>query len=162
MNWVVFLTGSGRTIQSLFEQVGFMIVPEGPAGRKGRAGGIYWSIFDNGDKQKIELAKDFVKYWFDTGVSDWLALMGGYSVPGWEEYKKGDIWEREDVKVFAENSKYCVHVGWPGAETAAARDVNGQNVLVDMVNRVLVDKWTYEEAIAEAENRIKEIYAKYY
>ena len=143
----------------LFKKIGFMVVPRGPKAHTGRAGGIYWSVFDNGD-EKIELAKDFIKYWFDNSESKWLELMGGYSVPGWEGYKKGDIWNREDVKVFAENSKICKAVGYPGPETAEARDVNAQNILVEMVQRVIVDKWTPEEAAAEAEKRVKEIYSK--
>jgi len=159
MNWGSIPNWIKANDPELFKNVGFMVVPRGPRAQTGRASGVYWSIFNN-DDQKIAVAKDFIKYWFDNGESKWLEIMGGYSVPGWDEYKKGDIWNREDVKVFAENSKFCHAVGYPGPETAEARDVNAQNILVNMVLRVIVDKWTPEEAAAEAEQLVKEIYSK--
>jgi hypothetical protein len=50
--------------------------------------------------------------------------------------------------------------GWPGPVTRGAAEVEAQNVMTDMVQRVLVDKLTPEKALDEATDRMKAIYAK--
>ena len=49
--------------------------------------------------------------------------------------------------------------GWPGPVTAAAAEVQASNVLTDAPAKVIIDKWSVDQAIDWADKKIKEIYA---
>ena len=48
--------------------------------------------------------------------------------------------------------------GWPGPVTAAAAEVQASNVLTDAPAKVIVDKWSVDQAIDWEDKKIKDIY----
>ena len=48
--------------------------------------------------------------------------------------------------------------GWPGPVTAAAAEVQASNVLTDAPAKVIVDKWSVDQAVDWADKKIKEVY----
>jgi multiple sugar transport system substrate-binding protein len=66
--------------------------------------------------------------------------------------------KNENYRTFAKAAEWFSATGWPGPVTAAAAEVQASNVLTDMPAKVIVDKWSVDQAIDWADKKIKEIY----
>jgi multiple sugar transport system substrate-binding protein len=66
--------------------------------------------------------------------------------------------KNENYRTFAKAAEWFSATGWPGPVTAAAAEVQASNVLTDAPAKVIVDKWSTDQAIDWADKKIKEIY----
>lgn len=66
--------------------------------------------------------------------------------------------KNENYRTFGRAAEWFVPTGWPGPVTAAAAEVQASNVLTDAPAKVIVDKWSVDQAIAWGDKKIKEIY----
>src|SRR5437899_113759 len=66
--------------------------------------------------------------------------------------------KNENYRNFGRAAEWFVATGWPGPVTAAAAEVQASNVLTDAPAKVIVDKWSIDQAIDWADKKIKEIY----
>ena len=66
--------------------------------------------------------------------------------------------KNENYRTFGRAAEWFVGTGWPGPVTAAAAEVQASNVLTDAPAKVIVDKWSVDQAIDWADKKIKEIY----
>ena len=66
--------------------------------------------------------------------------------------------KNENYRTFARAAEWFSPTGWPGPVTAAAAEVQASNVLTDAPAKVIVDKWSVDQAIDWADKKIKEIY----
>src|SRR6266508_1263623 len=66
--------------------------------------------------------------------------------------------KNENYRTFGRAAEWFVATGWPGPVTAAAAEVQASNVLTDMPAKVIVDKWSVDQAIDWADKKVKEIY----
>jgi len=66
--------------------------------------------------------------------------------------------KNENYRTFGRATEWFVATGWPGPVTAAAAEVQASNVLTDAPAKVIVDKWSNEQAVDWADKKIKEIY----
>jgi ABC-type glycerol-3-phosphate transport system substrate-binding protein len=66
--------------------------------------------------------------------------------------------KNENYRTFGRAAEWFVGTGWPGPVTAAAAEVQASNVLTDMPAKVIVDKWSIDQAIEWGDKKIKEIY----
>ncbi len=64
----------------------------------------------------------------------------------------------ENYRTFGRAAEWFSATGWPGPVTAAAAEVQASNVLTDAPAKVIVDKWSNEQAVDWADKKIKEIY----
>ncbi|HYB40606.1 MAG TPA: extracellular solute-binding protein [Candidatus Methylomirabilis sp.] len=70
-----------------------------------------------------------------------------------------DYFDRnENYRNFGRAAEWFVGTGWPGPVTAAAAEVQASNVLTDAPAKVIVDKWSVDQAIEWEDKKIKEIY----
>ena len=67
--------------------------------------------------------------------------------------------KNENYRTFGRAAEWFVGTGWPGPVTAAAAEVQASNVLTDAPAKVIIDKWSVDQAIDWADKKIKEIYA---
>jgi ABC-type glycerol-3-phosphate transport system substrate-binding protein len=67
--------------------------------------------------------------------------------------------KNENYRTFGRAVEWFVGTGWPGPVTAAAAEVQASNVLTDAPAKVIVDRWSVDQAIDWADRKIKEIYA---
>jgi ABC-type glycerol-3-phosphate transport system substrate-binding protein len=67
--------------------------------------------------------------------------------------------KNDNYRTFGKAAEWFAPTGWPGPVTAAAAEVQASNVLTDMPAKVIVDKWSVDQAIDWADKKIKEIYA---
>ncbi len=66
--------------------------------------------------------------------------------------------KNENYRTFGRAAEWFVPTGFPGPVTAAAAEVQASNVLTDAPAKVIVDKWSVEQAIDWEDKKIKEIY----
>ena len=67
--------------------------------------------------------------------------------------------KNDNYRTFGKAAEWFAPTGWPGPVTAAAAEVQATNVLTDMPAKVIVDKWSVDQAIDWADKKIKEIYS---
>jgi ABC-type glycerol-3-phosphate transport system substrate-binding protein len=66
--------------------------------------------------------------------------------------------KNDNYRTFGRAAEWFVGTGWPGPVTAAAAEVQASNVLTDAPAKVIVDKWSVDQALDWADKKIKEIY----
>jgi hypothetical protein len=66
--------------------------------------------------------------------------------------------KNENYRTFGRAAEWFVPTGWPGPVTPAAAEVQASNVLTDAAAKVIVDKWSVDQAIDWEDKKIKEIY----
>ena len=66
--------------------------------------------------------------------------------------------KNDNYKNFGRAADWFVATGWPGPVTAAAAEVQASNVLTDAPAKVIVDKWSVDQAIDWEDKKVKEIY----
>jgi ABC-type glycerol-3-phosphate transport system substrate-binding protein len=66
--------------------------------------------------------------------------------------------KNESYRNFGRAAEWFVPTGWPGPVTAAAAEVQASNVLTDAPAKVILDKWSVDQAIEFEDKKIKEIY----
>src|SRR5499433_202417 len=66
--------------------------------------------------------------------------------------------KNENYRTFGKAAEWFVPTGWPVNVTAAAAEVQASNVLTDAPAKVIVDKWSVDQAIEWEDKKIKEIY----
>src|SRR5258706_280872 len=66
--------------------------------------------------------------------------------------------KNENYRTFGRAADWFVPTGFPGPVTAAAAEVQASNVLTDAPAKVIVDKWSVDQAIDWEDKKIKEIY----
>ena len=66
--------------------------------------------------------------------------------------------KNENYRTFGRAAEWFAPTGWPGPVTAAAAEVQASNVLTDAPAKVIVDKWSVDQAIEWEDKKIKEIY----
>jgi ABC-type glycerol-3-phosphate transport system substrate-binding protein len=66
--------------------------------------------------------------------------------------------KNDNYRTFGRAAEWFVATGWPGPVTAAAAEVQASNVLTDTPAKVIVDKWSVDQAIDWQDKKIREIY----
>ena len=66
--------------------------------------------------------------------------------------------KNDNYRTFGRAAEWFVPTGFPGPVTAAAAEVQASNVLTDAPAKVIVDKWSLDQAIDWEDKKIKEIY----
>ena len=135
------------------------VKPAGPAGRNHDVFLLSWTVF-NTSKQP-ELARDLIRFVMSSDeAKKYMHASSGQMVPAFERLRADPYWQKnESYRAVLEAPKYARTPGWPGPLTAAAAEVVATNVLTDLCARVIVDGWDIERALAEADQRIRDIYA---
>jgi ABC-type glycerol-3-phosphate transport system substrate-binding protein len=108
-----------------------------------------------------ELAKDLLRYLTaDEGYVNFYTAGQGFQCPTLSDFAKLAVFGDPKLKPVIDTLPYGRVSGWPGPATRGAAEVEAQGVMTDMVQRVLVDHLTPEQALDEATKRIQAIYAK--
>src|SRR5262247_4589200 len=134
--------------------------PAGPDGRRMWAIAMSMGIFKN--SKDPEAAMSLVAHLLSP--EETLAIMKdsyGQFAPVLDKARSAstDYFNRnENYRNFGRASEWFTATGWPGPVTAAAAEVQASNVLTDAPAKVIVDKWSVDQAIDWADKKIKETY----
>jgi len=136
--------------------------PAGPGGTGhiGRADSFAWIVFK--DAKNKDLAKQFLLSLFEIdNYSAWLEKIGGRFYPIYQEVALMPFWQRPEIKLVNDAVKDAVPLGWPGGTTPGYQSILKEHILSRMVQRVVIDAWSSQEAMDEAEGLIQRIYEQF-
>jgi ABC-type glycerol-3-phosphate transport system substrate-binding protein len=134
--------------------------PGGPDGRRMWAIAMSFGIFRS--SKDPEAAMSLVAHMLSP--EETLAVMkdsAGQFAPVLDrarEAAKDYFGKNENYRTFGRAAEWFVGTGWPGPVTAAAAEVQASNVLTDAPAKVIIDKWSTDQAIDWADKKIKDIY----
>lgn len=142
----------------LFANTVLKLFPAGPAGRFIQADA--WVLFVPNTTKYPDLAKDLIRSISQKNRQEELITeMGGFRVPVYVDLINLPVWKDRALKPLADSAPYIYYPGYPGPVTDLALEEFKQTVIAKMVVRVLADKWSADQAIAEAVETIKRIQA---
>jgi ABC-type glycerol-3-phosphate transport system substrate-binding protein len=134
--------------------------PGGPDGRRMWAIAMSFGIFRS--SKDPEAAMSLVAHMLSP--EETLAVMkdsSGQFAPVLDRAREAakDYFSKNDnYRTFGRAAEWFVGTGWPGPVTAAAAEVQASNVLTDAPAKVIIDKWSTDQAIDWADKKIKDIY----
>jgi multiple sugar transport system substrate-binding protein len=146
--------------KELYDVTGMLPVPAGPAGAIEELSTGEWMVFKH--TPYPEAAKGLVQYYMEPeNLRIVIEEGGGRWGPPYKSMYESDFWKRptfQHWRVMLERGRQFAS---PGRMGPASGEVVATNVLAHMMQRVLVENWEAEKAVAEAHKQIVEIYARY-
>ena len=146
--------------KELYSATGLLPVPAGPAGAVAELSTAEWILFKHNPYP--EVAKGLAAYWMapenlrvmiEEGEGRW-----GPPYPG---MYASDFWQRPVFQHWRGMLEQGRQFAAPGTMHAAAGEVLATYVLGHMIQRVLVEGWEAEKAVAEAHTKVAAIYARH-
>jgi len=134
--------------------------PGGPDGRRMWALTMSFGIFKN--SKDPDAAMSFIAHL--VSPEETLSVMReshGQFTPVLDKARdasKDYFNKNENYRTFGRAAEWATHPGWPGPVTPAAAEVQASNVLTDAPAKVIVDKWSVDQAIDWEDKKIKDIY----
>jgi multiple sugar transport system substrate-binding protein len=126
-------------------------IPAGPAGRFVSGYYYQWGAFNT--SAHPELCLQLMEYLFTPdNLRGYYEAGGGNMLPVYKEMLNEETWQGDpDRRVLAEMVANTRPQGYPGLTTPWILDAWMDHTMAKMLNRVLVDGWSNDDAIAEAE-----------
>jgi len=142
----------------LLEKTIFVPPFEGTQGRTDFGAIFSFAIFKNA--KHSELALEALEYFMQKDIYEGLIDAGaGYYVPIFKDNVGMALFSEDQyLKAAFEQIKYSHGLGFPGTSTAEAQEIFDLHILTDMVQRILVDNWSFDKAIKETVDRLEKIY----
>jgi multiple sugar transport system substrate-binding protein len=136
-------------------------VPAGPQGSFNSAGvRVAWTTFTTVPAEKQEMGKDLIRFLYEPAQFEpWIQL--AFAAPAVEQYATMEMWSDPQNAGFLEAARTGVLSGYPGPITPASTELGTRNPSLTMVLRMVVDGWSIDEAVAEAQQVAEDIYSKY-
>ncbi len=123
--------------------------PEGPAGRVTTSIPYSWGVFDNGDPEKVELAKDLIRFLEQPEqFNEYLAVSVGQAGPVYEGRFENEYWEQDpNFDAILTSIRDGVVLGFPGDISLAAVEAEGRQLLVDAAGNAVIGGFSVEESL---------------
>ncbi|MCW5882346.1 MAG: extracellular solute-binding protein [Anaerolineae bacterium] len=135
-------------------------IPGGPQGKR-QIQYVYGLIIPNTTKNP-ELAKDLVDYYTDPKrQADIVVAAGTNYMPMYKDLAKEPIWQDPTNKLLIDQLASTNAVGWPGPTTDWALEAWRQHTMTEMVDKVLVEGKSIDQAIQETEAKLVKIYEQF-
>jgi multiple sugar transport system substrate-binding protein len=135
--------------------------PAGPDGRRMWSIAMSLGIFKN--SKDPEAAMSFLAHLLspEETVSVMKESYGQFGpvLDRAREASKDYFNKNDNYRTFGRAAEWFAATGWPGPVTAAAAEVQASNVLTDAPAKVIIDKWSVDQAIDWEDKKIKDIYA---
>ena len=123
---------------------------------------LRYTVVMDQEAENKELASDLIAALYDSNIyAPWLEA--GFVANVLQEYNDLPMWEGKRG-AFNLAAQIGTYPGFPAPfDNAAMSELNGPNEPTgSMMVRVLIDDWTPEEAIAEADEFAKRVFEKYF
>ncbi len=141
----------------LLEKTAVIPIPGGPAGRFVSGYYYQWGVFST--SAHPELCLDLLEHLFAPDqLRPFNEAGGGNMLPVYKEMLNDEMWQDPVRKVLVDMVPNTRPQGYPGLTTPWILDAWMDHTMVKMLNRVLVDGWTNDDAIAEAETALQKWY----
>lgn len=129
-------------------------IPAGPAGRFVSGYYYQWGAFNTSEHP--ELCLQLMEYLFTPEqLPGYYEAGGGNMLPVYKDMLNDPMWQDDpDRKVLADMVSSTRPQGYPGLTTPWILDAWMDHTMAKMLNRVLVDGWSNDDAIAEADEAL--------
>ena len=145
---------------ALYNATGLLPVPAGPAGAVAELSTAEWILFKHNPYP--EVAKGLAAYWM---APEHLRVMieegDGRWGPPYQGMYASAFWQRPVFQHWRGMLEHGRQFAAPGTMNAAAGEVLATYVLGRMIQRVLVEGWEAEKAVAAAHTQVAAIYARH-
>ena len=139
--------------QELMDKTQVIPIPAGPEGRFVSGYFYQWGAFNTSEHP--ELCLDLLEWLFSPEqLRPYYEAGGGNLLPTYQNMLNDEMWQDPSRKVLADMVPHTYPQGYPGLTYPWVQDAWNDHTMVRMVNRVLIDGWTNDEAIAEAEESL--------
>lgn len=147
--------------QELLEKTAVIPLPAGPAGRFVSGYYYQWAVFNTSEHPDLCLqllehlfAPEQLRPFYEAG--------GGNMLPVYKEMLNDEMWQDPARKVLADMVPNTRPQGYPGLTTPWILDAWMDHTMAKMLNRVLVDGWSNDDAIVEAEAALQKWYDQWH
>lgn len=141
----------------LLEKTAVIPIPGGPEGRFVSGYYYQWGVFNT--SEHVDLCLQLLEHIFaPEQLSPFYEGGGGNMLPVYNEMLNDEMWQDPERKVLADMVSATRPQGYPGLTTPWILDAWMDHTMAKMVNRVLVDGWSNDDAIAEAEAALQTWY----
>lgn len=147
----------------MLEKMGVAAMPAGPSGKAYTSAYVRdgWSLFNGISDQKRDLVKDLIRKLMSKDVyTKWMEL--AFPAPALGGLEQLDIWKDPRRGGFLEAAKTGILGGYPGPQTPAWAEFGTRTPYINMMARVIVEKWEPQRAVEEQDKVMKDIYAKHF
>jgi multiple sugar transport system substrate-binding protein len=146
--------------KELYNATGLLPIPAGPAGSIAELSTDQWVLFKHNPYP--EVAKGLAEYWMaPENLRVTIEEGGGRWGPPYKGMYDSEFWKRPVFQHWRTMLEHGQQFASPGTMSAASGEVYATFVLGRMIQRVLVESWEAEKAVAEAHKQVAEIYARY-
>ena len=146
--------------KDLYAVTGLLPVPAGPAGVVDGVATTEWLLFKKNPYP--ELAKGLVAYWMaPENLRVTIEEGGGRWGPPYQGMYASDFWKRPVFKYWLGMLERGRQFSYASTMNPPAGEVISTNVLPRMIQRVLVDGWETEQAVAEAHKQTVQIFTRH-
>ena len=179
LSYILNSVSAYRSLQKLDQEasnnIGFVEALSGPNGEQ-YASSHVWSIYvipNYVEGTELEAAKAFLLYLaenydqatFNSELYNFPAFRSTvpdlYGEDGWLTNDPFGSKPADKLNVLSTAEDWVTHLGFPGPANPAVAEVYSQNIITEMVSEVVRGEKTAEEAVADAEVRILEIFEKW-
>ena len=144
----------------LLSKTSVIPIPAGPEGQK-LLGYIYGFMISKETKH-LDLAKDLLATY--TSVENQKAVVvaaGSNYMPLYRDLANEPMWQEEYNKLLISQLKNNNAIGYPGPTTEWALEAWRAHTVTEMVNKVLVEGISVDDAIKETEANLEKIYKQF-
>ncbi len=147
----------------MLPKIGVSGTPAGPTGKAFNSAYIRdgFAVMQSGDQKRIDLSKELVRKLYDKDIyRQWIQL--AFPAPAVKGMDDHPVWQNPQRKGFLDAAMTGVIAGYPGEPTEANAELGTQVPFLTMAIRMVVDKWTPEQAMDELDKVARQVYSKYY
>jgi len=168
LNAISAVRTAESTYPDLAPKIAIAKTAAGPRDRKGCAHWyncfVIWKFSPNVDVAK-QFLKDLVAAYTDAFKASKFYNIPSFpkAVPDWQQLVQNDPNANPPDKyaVLATAPDWTVNVGWPGYMNAAEAEIFDRWIINDMFTKVATGQASPEDALAEAERQIQDIFKKW-
>lgn len=149
-----------REDPSLLARTALLPAPAGLGGRFSPGNITHWAIFKGGGHE--DLCMRLTRWLFAPGqIQSYYEAGGGNFLPVYQMLLNDPMWQDPYRKVLADLAPHTVDAGYPGPLTPWAIEARSNAVVGKMVRRVLLEEWSNDAAITEANTALWQIYEEW-
>lgn len=141
----------------LLEKTAAIPIPAGPAGQFISGYYYQWGVFST--SPNADLCLQMLEWMLSPeNLQGYYEAGGGNMLPVYKDMLGHEMWQDPARKVLADSVPFTRPQGYPGLTTPWILDAWMDHTMSKMVNRVLVDGWSNDEAITEAQTALQKWY----
>lgn len=144
----------------LLEKTSVTLIPAGPAGRFIGGSFLQWGIFS--ESEQVSSCSSLTEWLFSPDqLRGYFQAASGTYLPTFPQLLADDLWQRPHLRDVVKMVPHTYAVGYPGPTTPWALEALQSDLVPKLIQRVLVDGWSTDEAVLEAHEALWQLYDRW-